>query len=56
VLELWSAEGALAAREDYLRAAGFFTGRDGCWLVAEVYLGCGMSEKAAARQLVSLTK
>jgi para-aminobenzoate synthetase component 1 len=42
VLELHSPDGAFAAIEDYLRAAGFFGGRAGD-VVADLYLGYGLS-------------
>jgi para-aminobenzoate synthetase component I len=42
VLDLWEADGALARIEEYLRDAGFFSGRlKGC--VADVFLGYGLS-------------
>jgi para-aminobenzoate synthetase component 1 len=42
MLELRQADGAFAAIEDYLRAAGFF-GPDARGLVADLYLGYGLS-------------
>jgi para-aminobenzoate synthetase component 1 len=48
MLELWSHEGAFAALEAYLREAGFGgAGADG--LVADVYLGYGLSESLRRR-------
>jgi para-aminobenzoate synthetase component 1 len=42
MLELWSADGAFGAVEEYLHAHGFFgSGADG--LVADLYLGYGLS-------------
>jgi para-aminobenzoate synthetase component I len=43
VLELWQAEGAFAAIEEYLRDAGFFAG-GAHGLVADLYLGYGLSQ------------
>jgi para-aminobenzoate synthetase component 1 len=42
VLEVWEPEGAFAAVEDYLRAAGFFQSGDDSF-VADVFLGYGLS-------------
>jgi para-aminobenzoate synthetase component I len=41
MLEVWEAEGAFGAVEDYLRDAGFFAGRAGDY--ADVFLGYGLS-------------
>ena len=41
MLEVWEAEGAFDAVEDYLRDAGFFAGRAGDY--ADVFLGYGLS-------------
>jgi para-aminobenzoate synthetase component I len=43
VLELWSYDGAFERLEDSLRAAGFF-GRGAEGIVADVYLGYGLSQ------------
>ncbi|MGH3103696.1 MAG: chorismate-binding protein, partial [Gaiellaceae bacterium] len=48
MLQLWHAEGALAALEEYLRDAGFFGGgADG--IVADVFLGYGLSQTLRRR-------
>jgi para-aminobenzoate synthetase component 1 len=48
VLELWQPEGALETLEAYLADAGFFGG-DAAGLVADVYLGYGLSQELRRR-------